>query len=225
MLTIGSLFSGVGGLELGLEWAGLGPVKWQVEIDPFCRQVLKKQWPEVRRYEDIHNISSTTLPSVDLICGGFPCQPFSTASHGRRTAIDLWPEMRRVVCDIRPRVVIAENVQLEPVEAAAGDLTDAGYSVGIVNLPAGVVGAPHQRIRWFVVAHTDKDGQPRLAQHAEMAWAPSMGPALSWETLPTNLGMDDGLSDRLDRLEALGNAVVPQCAELIGQLVRVLLNV
>ena len=73
MLTIGSLFSGIGGLELGLEWAGLGPVKWQVEIDDYCLKVLEKHWPDVKRYKDVKEVGKHNLEPVDLICGGFPC--------------------------------------------------------------------------------------------------------------------------------------------------------
>lgn len=98
-LTIGSLFSGIGGLELGLEWAGLGPVKWQVEQSGFCRRVLAKHWPNVRRFRDVREVGSAELTPVDLICGGFPCQDLSSAGKGAGLAgrlSGLWWEFLRV---------------------------------------------------------------------------------------------------------------------------------
>lgn len=156
MLTIGSLFSGIGGLELGLERAGLGPVKWQVEIDPFCRDVLAKYWPDVERFEDVN----TATPSrVDLICGGFPCQPVSTA--GKRRGQDdprwLWPAFARQLEDLRPRWVVIENVpglRTRGLRNVLGDLTDLGYDAEWRYLAAEDVGAPHRRTRLFVVAYT-----------------------------------------------------------------------
>ena len=96
--TVGSLFAGIGGFDLGLERAGM-TVRWQVERDEFCQRVLAKHWPEVPRYGDIRDCGARNLPAVDLICGGFPCQPFSNAGQRRGTDDDryLWPEMRRVV--------------------------------------------------------------------------------------------------------------------------------
>jgi DNA (cytosine-5)-methyltransferase 1 len=219
-MRIGSLFSGIGGLELGLERAGLGPVVWQVEIDPFCRQVLAKHWPEVKRYEDVRSIIPSDLAPVDLICGGFPCQPFSTASRGRRVAADLWPDMLRVVRVCRPRFVVAENVSLDALELAAASLADEGYSCGVVSMPAAMVGAPHERQRWCLVADTDSDGESLFAEHGEMAGLPAVADVGPWANQPDRVGVDDGIPNRMDRLHALGNAVVPQCAEVIGWIVR-----
>ena len=100
MLTIGSLFSGIGGLELGLEWAGLGPVVWQCEIDPFCRAVLEKHWPNVTRYEDVTAIRN--YPHVDLVCGGFPCQDVSSAGKRDRDYIERHVRVHREAVDSRP---------------------------------------------------------------------------------------------------------------------------
>lgn len=110
-LTVGSLFAGIGGFDLGLERAGF-KTKWQVEIDEWCRQVLTKHWPEVPKYADIKECGRHNLAPVDLICGGFPCQPFSVAGQRRGTEDDrhLWPEMLRVIKEIRPSWVIGENV-------------------------------------------------------------------------------------------------------------------
>ena len=110
-LTVGSLFAGIGGFDLGLERAGF-EIKWQVEIDEWCRQVLTKHWPTVPKYEDIKECGAHNLAPVDLICGGFPCQPFSVAGKRRGAEDDrhLWPEMLRVIKERGPRWVIGENV-------------------------------------------------------------------------------------------------------------------
>jgi len=110
-LTFGSLFAGVGGFDLGLERAGLRCL-WQVEKDPECRRVLKARWPNVAQFEDVKNVGRENLKRVDVICGGFPCQPFSVA--GSRGGVNddrhLWPEMRRIIAELRPTWVIGENV-------------------------------------------------------------------------------------------------------------------
>jgi DNA (cytosine-5)-methyltransferase 1 len=111
MLTFGSLFAGIGGFDLGLERAGL-VCQWQVEIDPFCRKVLEKHWPQVKRYDDVRTVGAGTLEAVDLVCGGFPCQPHSLAGRRQGSADerDLWPEFARVIRELGPRWVLAENV-------------------------------------------------------------------------------------------------------------------
>lgn len=162
-MLIGSLFSGIGGLELGLEWAGLGTVAWQVEIDPFARGVLAKHWPHAKRFDDVR--TCTALPPVDLICGGFPCQGLSAAGLRRGLADErsgLWSEFARIVADLSPRFVVAENV---PRLATAGmdrvvrDLDALGYCVHGGIVAAADVGAPHERKRLFLVAHSDRDGR------------------------------------------------------------------
>jgi C-5 cytosine-specific DNA methylase len=114
LLTIGSLFSGIGGLDLGLERAGLGPVLFQVEIDPFCRAVLAKHWPKALRHDDVRTVGRTaTLPRVDLLCGGFPCQDVSGAGKGAGLEGErsgLWFEFHRIVAATLPRFVVVENV-------------------------------------------------------------------------------------------------------------------
>src|SRR6266699_2059797 len=132
MLTVGSLFSGIGGFDLGLERAGM-EIRWQVEIDSFCQQVLAKHWPNVKRYDDVRTVGAHNLERVDVLCGGFPCQDVSCA--GPRTGIDgvrsgLWSEMVRVVRELRPRYVFMENTHglLERgFGRVLGDLAEAGY--------------------------------------------------------------------------------------------------
>lgn len=161
-LTIGSLFSGIGGLELGLEACGLGPVLWQAEIDPFCRAVLAKHWPDARRYEDVREIDATT-ERPDVICGGFPCQDLSLAGKQGGLSADrsgLWWEFRRIVRVLRPRFVVVENVHgawRKWLPVVRRGLWKVGYASLPIRVRASDVGAPHERARVFVVAHADRD--------------------------------------------------------------------
>lgn len=156
---IGSLFSGIGGLELGLERAGLGPVAWQVEIDPWCRRVLAKHWPEAERFEDVKAVGRSVLAPVDVICGGFPCQDVSSAGLGRGiaegTRSGLWFEFRRIVGELRPAHVVVENVASglsRWLPTVRRDLFLLGYRTRAVRVAAFDVGAPHRRARVFVLA-------------------------------------------------------------------------
>jgi len=160
-VRIGSLFSGIGGLDLGLEWAGLGRTVWQCEIDPFCRGILARHWPEAERYTDVTTLDAARLPDVDVICGGFPCQDVSSA--GRAAGIDgersgLWYHFARIVEAKRPRIVVVENVasgQGRWLPTVRRDLHVLGYGTRAIALSAADVGAPHLRRRIFVVANTD----------------------------------------------------------------------
>lgn len=174
---IGSLFSGIGGLELGLEWAGLGPTAFQVEIDPFCRKVLSKHWPEASRFEDVKAVGIHNLPKVDILCGGFPCQDVSSAGagaglkHGTRSG--LWYEYLRIVGELRPARVIVENVASGAKRwlcEVRGNLHAVGYRTRAFALSAADVGAPHLRKRIFIVAsNACPSWQPAFAEHAEVA--------------------------------------------------------
>jgi len=171
-MRIGSLFSGIGGLELGLEWAGFGPVVWQVEQEAFCREILARRWPDAVRFDDVRSVGAANLPPADLICGGFPCQPHSTAGRRKGRADDrwLWPEFARIVRELRPRFVVAENVPgILSVDGGhafrevLGDLAESGYDAIWLPLRASDVGAPHRRERIFVVGwrvdDTEHDGR------------------------------------------------------------------
>jgi len=156
-LTVGSLFSGIGGLDLGLERAGM-KVIWQSEIDPFACKVLKKHWPEVVNHGDIKQIDWRAVEPVDIICGGYPCQPFSTA--GKRKGKDdprhLWPWVRTAISELRPRYAIMENVRghlsmggLQVI----GELAEIGYDAEWRVVSAAGMGAPHRRERIIIVAY------------------------------------------------------------------------
>lgn len=270
MLSIGSLFSGIGGLELGLEMAGLGPVQWQVEINPHARAVLAAHWPQVVRHDDVRAVGAANLATVDLICGGFPCQDVSSA--GKRAGLGgtrsgLWFEFRRIVSEIRPMWVVVENVASGArawVDPVSDGLAELGYAVLPVPLAAADVGAPHERARVFLVAaHAERgavriepgrgewqdgpgarvardDGahgkaaanavRTRRKGHRAESHALGLGPMPShWRSpIPDVLRVADGFCSRLDaarpRIRALGNAVVPQCAEVVGHVIRQLME-
>ncbi|RJQ10621.1 MAG: DNA (cytosine-5-)-methyltransferase [Bacillota bacterium] len=157
-VRVGSLFAGIGGFDLGLEWAGM-EVCWQVEIDPSCVEVLENHWSEVARYGDIRTLDPRDLGSVDLICGGFPCQPVSLAGRRRGQEDErwLWPEFARTVRVVRPRYVLVENVPgllVRGMGEVLGDLAALGYDAEWDCIPAAAVGAPHLRYRVFIVAYT-----------------------------------------------------------------------
>jgi len=229
---IGSLFSGIGGLELGLEWAGFGPVSWQCEIDHFRRLVLAKHWPNATRYENVRSLSGRkrdgsylieSLAHVDLICGGFPCQPFSAASRGRRSLdLTLWQAFVEVVERVRPNQVVVENVANNAAKhwlpTVRQDLHLLGYRTRALRIDARDVGAPHARARVFVVGHSDAEAQSARAKHGEVARVPATAKlGRAWrKPLPGALRMDDGVSFGVDRLAALGDAVVPQAAFVAG---------
>jgi len=162
-VILGSLFSGIGGLERGLELAGLGSVAWQVERDPFARKVLAKHWPEVdRSVEDVHLANHLSLSEVDLVCGGFPCQDVSAAGKGAGLAgarSGLWYEFRRVVEELAPSCVVVENVASGArrwLPHVRRDLHMLGYRTRAIALSAFDVGAPHLRRRVFVLAADPK---------------------------------------------------------------------
>lgn len=295
MLTVGSCFSGIGGLELGLEWTGGFKTKWQIEIDPYASSVLAKHWPDVKRYSDIRDV--VRPPAVDVICGGFPCQDVSLAGkrlglEGKRTT--LWTELFRLVRETRPKWFLGENV---PGLLSANDgrffgnilrdLASIGFDAEWGVLSAAGVGAHHLRRRVFVLAHpvrgsgspepgqqqseraeiTDSSGTGDVAhpgrEHGEtrpeikrvLRGIEAVGetcnllersgqmvdstsdrleggerssqqggsnrPTISswWETEPGVGRVAHGVPSRMDRLKCLGNAVVPQVAQKVGEMI------
>ena len=160
-----SLFTGIGGIDLASEWAGFDTIL-QVENDPYCLQVLEKHWPTVERCTDIRSLNGRKYRgSVDLVSGGFPCQPYSGA--GKRKAFsddrDLWPEMFRIIQEVRPTWVLGENVANFTnlgLDRTISNLESEGYEVQTFNIPAVAVSAWHQRARIFVVGYAEHHGPP-----------------------------------------------------------------
>ena len=162
----GSLFSGIGGFDLAASWMGWENV-FQCEKDAFCRRVLRYYWPKAVCYEDVRKFDATIYRGlIDVLTGGFPCQPFSIAGKRKGTDDDrfLWPEMCRIIGEIRPRWIVGENVlgllnwrRGLVFEQVLADLEAKGYEAWPYILPASGVGAPHRRDRVWVIAHTRGD--------------------------------------------------------------------
>jgi DNA (cytosine-5)-methyltransferase 1 len=233
-LTFLSLFAGIGGLDLGLERASMRCIG-QVEIDPFCRKVLAKHWPDVPRHDDVRTFTKDTFNErPDVICGGFPCQDISVGSKtgtgldGERSG--LWMEFFRLIRELRPRFAIVENsaaITFRGFGELLSDLASIGFDAEWRVFAAYEFGAPHERERMYVVAYANEvDGRTRLGFKQD--WTPQIFRSRPETRLPIWLqatgrfiGMDDGLSARAyeHRVGALGNAVVPQVAEFIGNLI------
>lgn len=239
-MRVGSLFSGIGMIDLGLERAG-AEIVWQVESDPFRRAVLEDHWPNVRRYEDVRYLPVGSMAPCDTICGGFPCQPVSY-SGWREAEADprwFWPEMARVLDEIRPKYVLLENV---PGLATSGgaevvsDLVSFGYDFEWDHLPASSFGAPHERDRFWLLAHSTgipvgtrpEEGYPDYVWGQRLGDRGGLKGRKQWPDDPAELPesgvgrMAYGGSSRLDkaRLVALGDSVVPGIAEHLGWVIR-----
>ena len=169
-MTFGELFAGIGGFSLGLERAGM-ECKWQVEIESYARAVLKKHWPEVPKWEDVRTFPPQGDYSVDLICGGFPCQDISVAGKGAGLAgarSGLWYEFARIIGEIRPRYVLVENVGAlltRGMDAVLGTLSTLGYDAEWHVVPASAVGAPHRRERIWIVAYANDQVESDVPIH------------------------------------------------------------
>lgn len=263
----GSLFSGIGGFDLAAEWMGWENV-FHCENNTFCQKILKHYWPNAISYGDITKTDfSIHRGQIDIVTGGFPCQPFSSAGKRKGTKDDrhLWPEMLRTIREIQPQWIVGENVfgiinwsggmVFEQVQS---DLEAEGYESQAYVLPACATNAPHRRNRVWFVAHSNRQrsngnenevlaNKRHNAQHDtrqgvvnritsnpnglgrkggikglqatqrqgyDSSYSSERELRNSWERddlpAPTIIGMDDGLPEDLDRIKALGNAVVPQ---------------
>lgn len=166
-MRILDLFSGIGGFSLALEHCGMETIAF-VEQDKACQKVLKKHWPDIPIFDDVRTFDGKQFKrnTIDLICGGFPCQPWSVAGkqRGDQDDRDLWPEMFRVITEVRPRWVIGENVSgfanyEMGLKRTISDLESEGYETRALNIPACAVGAPHERKRIWIVAHSGSHGR------------------------------------------------------------------
>jgi len=263
-LRVLDLFSGIGGFSLGLERTGGFETVAFCEIEEFPRRVLAKHWPEVPCYHDVRELSADQLAAdgiaVDVICGGFPCQDISIAGKGAGLEGErsgLWYEFHRLISDIRPAIVLVENVGAllhRGLDAVLGCLAALGYDAQWHCIPASAVGAPHERDRVWIVAYADDrqrfeqigsicagrdaigsgcealadtnegdgDWRYRLMQMGRVQIAREIeddgyARRAQWGAEPGLGRVAHGISNRVDRVGSLGNAVVPQIPELIGR--------
>lgn len=238
-MTHGSLFSGIGGFDLAAEWMGWENL-FNCEWEEFPRKVLKHHFPNAKQYGDIKEFNAAAYAGrIDILTGGFPCQPYSTAGKrkGKEDERHLWPEMFRIVRECSPRWIVGENVRGLVnwngglvFEEVCADLEACGYSVQPFILPAAAVNAPHRRDRvWFVASDTNDRSRPQDALRSR--WQEFA--VRSWANFPTQsplCGRDDGLSKELDgitfpkwrreSIKAYGNAIVPQVALQIFKAIR-----
>ena len=222
------LFSGIGGFALAARWAGIDTVAF-CEIEPFAQKVLEKNFPGTPVFSDICKLKRSDIHgSVDIITGGFPCQPFSIAGKKRGTNDDrdLWPEMFRIIKQFKPTWVVGENVANfvgMAFDRTKTDLESEGYEVQPLIIPACGVNAPHKRDRVWIVAYTNRKGFQRFQQpdtHAVQSGKEKSFPIRGFNydyemglpNIPKNIRMDDGIPNRMDRIRGLGNAIVPQVA-------------
>lgn len=228
------LFSGIGGFSYGLEASDGFETQAFVEINPFCRRVLKKHWPKVPQFHDIKSIS---IPrgEFDAICGGFPCQDVSLAAQGNQQSIlgarsGLWFHYLRLISEGLPTWVIIENVENlrhRGLEIILSQLADLGYDAEWNVIPAYAVGLPHVRQRLWIVAYLNRNGVEGdspfpLSWLRKVSWGENGRDATNWANRPglAEAGLlrnGHGISNYVDRIRALGNSIAPGIAYLIGK--------
>lgn len=237
MMNVLDLFSGIGGFSLGLEWTGHFKTVGFCEVDDKAATILKRRWPGVPVFSDIRNLKKDMIhEEIDVICGGFPCQDISLSGKGAGLMGErsgLWYEMHRLIKEIKPKYVIAENVaalRSRGLDEVLRSLASIGYDSEWHCIPASAVGLFHRRDRIWIVAHTGgvrlqgikkpNDITRRWKEHEkqlERLLEISGGVAIPTRS---GSGVHDGISSRVDRLKQLGNAVVPHIPMMIGQAIH-----
>lgn len=233
-MTFLDLCAGIGGFSLGLEWAGM-TCKGQVEIDDYCTRVLQKHWPHVQKWGDLKEIDPDTLPTVDLIAGGPPCQPSSNA--GKRKGPEdtrwLWGEFIEIIAEKLPTWLLLENptgfnsVGLKQVLSV---LESKGFFAGCPIIPSCSVGASHKRDRTWIIAYRTSQGLPLRHEQGKFGATPArvepwrkferIHAAALWGEREIEPGMVrtlDGVPHRVDRIRGLGNAADPRVVCRIGR--------
>ncbi len=235
------LFAGIGGFSLAARWAGINTVAF-CEIDESCHKVLKKHWPDLPIHKDIKNLDGGDYEGIDVITGGYPCQPFSVGGSQKAKEDDrhLWPEMLRIITQAKPTWAICENVYGHiklGLDSVLHDLEGIGYACQSFVIPALATGANHNRERVFIVAHSTGNGQHegktctsngKADEHGKKGedensnnerlgclrfGVDRFGKEIGrWGVKPPALRVDDELPYRMDRNRMIGNAIDPMIA-------------
>lgn len=234
MLKLLDLFSGIGGFSYGLEATGGFNTLAFVEINPFCQKVLKKWWPAVPLYSDINKVA-ITKGQFDVLCGGFPCQDVSIAKQGGQQSLlgdrsGLWYQYLRLISEGLPQWLLIENVENlrnRGMGLILSQLAAFGYDAEWHVIPAWGVGLPQQRERVWIVACLVRNGVERnspfpLQGLRRVPWIENGGRASNWlgqldPATPTLLRSSNGIPNYVDRINALGNSIVPKIAYYLGQ--------
>jgi DNA (cytosine-5)-methyltransferase 1 len=236
MLRVLDLFAGIGGFSLGLERTGGFRTVAFCEIDKKAQRVLCKHWPDTPIYGDVSGLTKEKLDAegiaIDVITGGFPCQDISSAGKGAGLAGErsgLWFQLHRLIDEIRPRYALIENVsalRTRGLEVVLQGLHEIGYDAEWHCIPASYLGAPHQRDRIWIIAYPVRIGTQVSAERqqpaeqvlgSESAARGARTHAALWSVEPRCSGVAYGVSGRVDRVNQLGNAVVPQIPQMLGE--------
>ena len=213
-----SLFTGLGGGLLASELLGWRTVA-AVEKSWYARCALVSRQNQgivsaFPIWDDICTFDGRDFRgTADIVTGGFPCQAYSSAASGKNNADDLWSEMRRIVADVAPRYVFAENTSAKAIDAACDDLEAMGYKVKCAQISAQDMGADHIRKRFWLLAHAYGDSELSVQINAKMEGLSSFRCSV-WESYANESGVAHGVAHRVDRLKAIGNGQVPHCMAL-----------
>ncbi len=233
MLSHLDLFSGIGGFSLGLESAGVAKTVAFCDHEKWCQKVLKKHWPHLPIYGDVKELTHERLKengidTVDIITGGYPCQPFSVAGSqkGEQDPRHVWPEMFRLIQELRPVFVIGENVSGHiklGLDTVLENLESEGYTARAFSISATSIGANHKRERVWIIAHSNSQRLQGFGAKHELREGKTKVPfswLRWWESEPRIRRVAHGIPQRVDRLKGLGNSVVPRIPYLIGLAIK-----